>query len=163
LRHSLSRQQTGAFPLIVPSPASASQKAESSEEVGDNDFNALRYFGNLSPWYSNIDGYGLSDSSPSIPSGCEITQVHLLYRHGARYPSASHSVGCGDDVSMRSAATGAPPSAFAAKLSNATTFNATGPAAFLNSWQLGIGAELLTPFGRLQNFVRALARVSNFG
>jgi hypothetical protein len=63
----------------------------------------------------------------------------LYFRHGARYPT-----------------TGAPPSAFAAKLhaasQNGTGFTATGSLDFLSSWQYKLGAELLTPFGRKQNF-----------
>jgi hypothetical protein len=62
-----------------------------------------------------------------------------LYRHGARYPT-----------------TGSLPTAFSAKLQQATKsmqgFNATGDLSFLNGWTYKLGAELLTPFGRLQNF-----------
>ena len=61
----------------------------------------------------------------------------LLYRHGARYPTS-----------------GAAPSTFAAKVANATKvgFNTTGELAFLSNWTYKLGAELLTPFGRSQNF-----------
>lgn len=48
------------------------------------------------------------------------------------------------------------PTTFSAKLQQATQsytgFNATGDLAFLNDWTYKLGAELLTPFGRLQNF-----------
>lgn len=67
------------------------------------------------------------------------TYSHILYRHGARYPT-----------------TGSLPTAFSAKLQNAVKssqgLNATGDLAFLNDWTYKLGAELLTPFGRLQNF-----------
>lgn len=43
--------------------------------------------------------YGLPDASPLIPEGCNIVQMQLLYRHGARYPTS-----------------GAAPSTFAQKL-----------------------------------------------
>jgi len=68
---------------------------------------------------------------------CEITQVHYLYRHGARYPSV-----------------GALPSTFAKKLNASVHGNvsASGPLSFLNTWTYKLGAELLTPFGRLQNY-----------
>ncbi|KAL8292819.1 hypothetical protein RQP46_000513 [Phenoliferia psychrophenolica] len=95
---------------------------------------------NLSPQYS-VDSavYGLPGASPAVPEHCEAVQVHYYYRHGARYPT-----------------TGAAPSAFAAKVHNATqtnaSFAATGPLSFLNSWTYALGAELLTPFGRQQNF-----------
>lgn len=45
------------------------------------------------------------------------------------------------------------PTAFSAKLQQAAkSFNATGDLSFLNDWTYKLGAELLTPFGRLQNF-----------
>ena len=99
-----------------------------------------RQWGNLSPAYSvNSSVYGLESASGLVPDQCEITQVILYFRHGARYPT-----------------TGAPPSAFAAKLQaasqNATGFSATGDLDFLQTWQYKLGAELLTPFGRKQNF-----------
>jgi hypothetical protein len=61
-----------------------------------------------------------------------------LYRHGARYPTS-----------------GAAPATFAGKVVNATKnggFSASGDLSFLANWTYGLGAELLTPFGRSQNF-----------
>jgi hypothetical protein len=93
----------------------------------------------LSPWYSlSSADFGLPNANPLTPAGCTINQVHLLYRHGARYPT-----------------TGAAPSTFAQKLNNATKaggFNVSGDVAFLANWTYKLGAELLTPFGRSQNF-----------
>lgn len=63
----------------------------------------------------------------------------LLYRHGARYPTS-----------------GAAPATFAQKLHNATrngTLTFSGDLAFLGDWTYKLGAELLTPFGRSQNFM----------
>ncbi len=93
--------------------------------------------------------YGLPDASPLIPAGCDIVQVHLLYRHGARYPT-----------------TGAAPSSFAQKLLNATQargFSVTGELAFLSDWTYKLGAELLTPFGRSQNFNLGIAYRQLYG
>ena len=115
-----------AAPISGPTPAN---------------FSLPRNWGNLSPWYTVPSSfYGLPKASPLLPAGlnCEITQIHYLYRHGARYPTS-----------------GSAPTAFSAKVVNATTqggFNASGPLAFLNDWEYKLGAELLTPFGRLQNF-----------
>jgi hypothetical protein len=85
----------------------------------------------------SVDSFGLPQASQLIPHGCKITQVHLVHRHGARYPTS-----------------GSPPAAFAAKLHNATVagtgFTATGDLEFLNTWTYKLGAELLTPFGRQQ-------------
>lgn len=119
-----------AFPLAVPQP-------HGSSSFGDK-FDITKYWGNLSPWYSvSSADYGLSEASPLIPDGCTINQMLLLYRHGARYPTS-----------------GAGPSTFAQKVHNATAsgFNVTGELAFLADWTYKLGAELLTPFGRSQNF-----------
>jgi hypothetical protein len=74
-----------------------------------------------------------------VPDGCDITQVLLLYRHGARYPTS-----------------GAAPGTFAQKVVNATKtggLSFSGELSFLSNWTYKLGAELLTPFGRSQNFL----------
>jgi hypothetical protein len=85
--------------------------------------------------------FGLPDASPLVPEGCAINAVNILHRHGARYPTS-----------------GSPPAAFAAKLhaaaNTAAGFSASGPLDFLNTWTYKLGAEVLTPFGRQQLFVR---------
>lgn len=129
------------FPLVASQP-------HGKAAFGD-DFDITKYWGNLSPWYSvSSADYGLPDASPLIPEGCDIVQMHLLYRHGARYPT-----------------TGAPPSAFAQKLVNATAkgFAVTGELGFLSEWSYKLGAELLTPFGRSQNFNLGVAYRQLYG
>ncbi|KAH9837054.1 histidine phosphatase superfamily [Rhodofomes roseus] len=102
-------------------------------------FEVIRSWGNLSPWFSvGSNAFGLATANPQVPAGCELEQVHLLHRHGARYPTSS-------DL----------PTLFAAHLhaaANSTGFSATGPLEFLNTWTYKLGAELLTPFGREQLF-----------
>ncbi|KIR56112.1 acid phosphatase [Cryptococcus gattii Ru294] len=129
------------YPLVADQPSNSSS----------GNFDVFKYWGNLSPWYSVPSSfYGLNDTSPLIPDGCSVTQVHLLYRHGARYPTS-----------------GAGPSTFAAKLATAAAqgggFNATGDLSFLNTWTYKLGAELLTPFGRLQNFELGVAFRQQYG
>ncbi|KAH0378509.1 phosphoglycerate mutase-like protein, partial [Aureobasidium melanogenum] len=119
-----------AFPLAVPQP-------HGSSAFGDK-FDITKYWGNLSPWYSvSSADYGLDEANPLIPDGCTINQMLLLYRHGARYPTS-----------------GAGPSTFSQKVRNATAsgFNVIGELTFLADWTYKLGAELLTPFGRSQNF-----------
>ena len=116
------------YPLVQPAVAETSMK--------NNSFNPVRYWGNLSPWWSVGGAWGLPDASAMVPTGCELTQVHILHRHGARYPTS-----------------GSASSEFAAKIHAAATssgFKASGPLAFLNTWTYKLGAELLTPFGREQ-------------
>lgn len=119
------------FPLVAPVPHG---------ESASSAFDIRKYWGNLSPWYSvSSADYGLPDASPLIPSGCDIVQLHVLYRHGARYPTE-----------------GAAPASFAEKIANATKdggFTVTGDLSFLADWTYKLGAELLTPFGRTQVFL----------
>ncbi|CAD6906085.1 unnamed protein product [Tilletia controversa] len=108
-----------------------------------SDFNPFKHMGPLSP-YSSSDGFGIDDATyRDVPHGlaesngsCVLDQVHILHRHGARYPT-----------------TDAPPrklSTFLASLSSSKSVQFTGPLAFLSSWKYRLGAELLTPVGRGQ-------------
>jgi len=79
-----------------------------------------------------------------LPEQCTVQQVHLLHRHGARYPTSS-------------ATEGAP--AFGATIANISkvthpdsNFSATGPLSFLNTWQYELGAEVLVPVGTQELF-----------
>lgn len=114
------------YPLVAPAAADANAK----------EFDVLHYLGNYSPMQS-VHSFGLPEASPQIPEGCDLKQVHLLHRHGARYPTTG----------------GVGPAAFAAKIHSAASssgFSATGPLEFLNTWTYKLGAEILTPFGREQ-------------
>jgi hypothetical protein len=53
-------------------------------------FDIFRHWGNLTPFYSvPSDSFGISsDTGPEIPNGCVLKGVHILHRHGARYPTA---------------------------------------------------------------------------
>ncbi|KAJ6496230.1 acid phosphatase [Mycena sanguinolenta] len=112
------------FPLVEP--ATSDKKK----------FDVIHSWGNLSPFQSG--NLGLTKSSAKIPAGCSLQQVHLLHRHGARYPTS-----------------GSAPAQFAAALHAAAAagnLSASGPLAFLNTWTYKLGAEILTPFGRAQLF-----------
>ncbi|KAL0951349.1 hypothetical protein HGRIS_008053 [Hohenbuehelia grisea] len=101
------------------------------------DFDVMQHAAHLSP-FNSVDSFGL-DTSPQIPKSCSLKQVHLLHRHGARYPTE-----------------GAAPAAFSKKLNAAATadggFTATKELKFLNTWTYKLGGETLTPFGRAQLF-----------
>ncbi|KAH9847412.1 phosphoglycerate mutase-like protein [Lenzites betulinus] len=130
------------YPLISP--------VEAQKTVQKPSFNPSRSWGNLSPWFSVGDEFGLPDASQVVPAGCELTQVHLLHRHGARYPSA------GDDSS-----------GFAKALHKAATspggFKASGPLEFLNTWNYKLGTDILTAFGRQQLFDLGIAFRVKYG
>jgi hypothetical protein len=57
------------------------------DEFKDNKFDLLKKWGNLSPWYSNPVGTFGVETGLEIPDGCSVTGLHLLHRHGARYPT----------------------------------------------------------------------------
>lgn len=130
-----------SFPLVAPQPKGSDSHSK---------FDITRYWGNLSPWYSlRSADYGLPDASPLIPEGCEITQVLLLYRHGARYPTS-----------------GAAPEKFAQKVANATKTGSlafSGELSFLSDWTYKLGAELLTPFGRSMLFMLGIQTRQMYG
>ena len=71
---------TGAAQLVIPETP--------GQKDYPNKFDLLKHWGNLSPWYSVGKGtFGL-DSTPEAPEGCSVTGLHLLHRHGARYPTS---------------------------------------------------------------------------
>ncbi|TFK77210.1 phosphoglycerate mutase-like protein [Pluteus cervinus] len=119
-------ENNNIFPLIKPTTADKQPN-----------FDITQHWGNLSPWQSQ-QSFGLQNATPVIPSGCMLNQVHLVHRHGARYPTS-----------------GEPASVFPAELQaavQARNVSASGPLTFLNTWTFKLGAELLTPFGRSQLF-----------
>jgi hypothetical protein len=72
---------TGAAQLVVPSTLQEGTKSKKG-------FDLFKEWGNLSPWYSVKRGAFGVDSDPGAPDGCNITGLHLLHRHGARYPTS---------------------------------------------------------------------------
>lgn len=72
---------TGAPQLVKPPSLAKSGPKKAGYDL-------FKLWGNLSPWYSVGKGtFGL-DSGPEAPDSCRITGLHLLHRHGARYPTA---------------------------------------------------------------------------
>ncbi|CAF1226923.1 unnamed protein product [Didymodactylos carnosus] len=53
-------------------------------------FDKSRYWGNLSP-YHPADGFGVEYNE--IPSDCKVSQVHILHRHGQRFPTSEFDDG----------------------------------------------------------------------
>lgn len=141
MEYPYNRGPTNQFPLVAPQPHGNSATADK--------FDITKYWGNLSPWYSlSSADYGLPDANPLAPQGCSVTQVHLLYRHGARYPTS-----------------GAAPAKFGDKIANATKdgLKVRGDLEFLSDWTYKLGGELLTPFGRGQEFLLGLQHRQLYG
>ncbi|KAI0029734.1 phosphoglycerate mutase-like protein [Vararia minispora EC-137] len=124
--------QTSAPGLLAPPTLHAGQRPS-------KDFDLLKKWGNLSPWYSVRQGAFGIDSSPEAPESCRVTGLHFVHRHGARYPTSWASYG--------------GPSLLAGRLhKTATNWTAKGELEFLNDWTYKLGEEVLTPFGRQQLF-----------
>ncbi|KAI9620352.1 hypothetical protein KEM48_008175 [Puccinia striiformis f. sp. tritici PST-130] len=105
----------------------------------DPDFIVSRHWGNLSPMFSlPSNTFGIK-TGPETPHGCSIDQLHLLHRHGARYPT--------EDTLLPK---------FGKLIHNAQdngTFQATGD----------LRSEVLTPFGRSQMFQLGVSYRQKYG
>ena len=140
--------QAGAAQLVPPPkfhkhPHSVND--DNVEEEGshhhykaERPFNLFRSWGNLSPWYSVPRGAFGIDGTAEPPSGCVVTALHLLHRHGARYPTAwctyLHFLTI-LIVMYSCAADYGGPAKFATRLHESTSqWEATGKLAFLNEW-----------------------------
>lgn len=70
---------SGAPHLVSPFMQQANATAK--------EFDLFKHWGNLAPWFSVGRGaFGL-DSGPEVPDKCSIDGLHLVHRHGARYPT----------------------------------------------------------------------------
>ncbi|KAI0373827.1 phytase [Pilatotrama ljubarskyi] len=134
---------TGAEPALVhtapayPAHSGAPHLLHPSALHNTTSFDIFTHWGNLSPWFSvPSSAFGIH-ASPHPPHGCRVTALHLLHRHGARYPTGQASYG--------------GPANFSARLAHyPASWNARGQLAFLNDWTYKLGEEILTPFGRQQ-------------
>jgi hypothetical protein len=98
-------------------------------------------WGQLTPYHDNNDGYfGVQDVG--IPNGCQIEQVHLIERHGSRFPTSSFDDGSNDEN-------------FGSKIANWTRDHPnakfSGPLSFLNSWHYVMSQSLLVSRGAVQS------------
>jgi len=133
---------TGAAQLVLPSTLH-----EGSKKKG---FDLFKKWGNLSPWYSVKRGAFGINSDPGAPEGCKVTGLHLLHRHGARYPTSYSAYG--------------GPTKLAHRLNKAAAdWTARSDLDFLNGWTYKLGEEVLTPFGRQQLFDLGISTRLKYG
>ena len=108
---------TGAPHLLSPLALVKNVSDQSSEPP----FDIFKHWGNLSPWFSVERGSFGVDSGPEAPESCRVTGLHLLHRHGARYPTEWASYG--------------GPANFSGRLHNAAAgWNGSGDLEFMNDW-----------------------------
>ena len=136
--------RTGAEPAVIatapyyPMHTDAAELVVPGRKMHDKHtkFDLLKHWGHESPWYSVGKGtFGL-DSEPDAPKACRITGLHLLLRHGARYPPHSCAL---SPLLVRTTSNPffckAVSAKFAARLNAAASkWNASGDLAFLNEW-----------------------------
>ncbi|CAL5867608.1 uncharacterized protein PFLUO_LOCUS1827 [Penicillium psychrofluorescens] len=143
---------TGAAPFLAEvNPAPFGQATyipnaplETSEPIaGANGRNIFHLMGDLSPYFSPSEGFGV-DEYP-LPKGASIGHMHMLQRHGARYPSAEEGLG-----------------AWAAGIVNSGAVF-TGELEFLNDWTYKLGEEILVPQGRQELFDSGILNFYNYG
>ena len=112
-----------------------------------NNSNVFQLMGQLSSYFPNPVGFGVSEYP--IPPGANLTTVHLLSRHGSRYPTSDSSV-----------------STFGSKVYNLTrtgTAQWGGALSFLTNWQYTLGSEILVPRGRQELFDSGVLFYYNYG
>ncbi|KAH8697078.1 histidine phosphatase superfamily [Talaromyces proteolyticus] len=101
------------------------------------------HMGNLSPYRPNADGFGVDEYA--LPYGSNITQIHMVHRHGSRYPTSKPGVV--DRIN--------------GFIENGTVF--TGNLSFLNSWTYQLGENELTVRGRQELFDSGILHYYNYG
>ncbi|RAH67258.1 histidine phosphatase family protein [Aspergillus aculeatinus CBS 121060] len=146
---------TGAAPFLAESnPAPFGNAAyvpnaplETSEPIqGAKGRNIFHLMGDLSPYFSPPEGFGVNEHP--LPKGAYITQMHMLQRHGARYPSSSEGL-----------------DTWGAAIANATAKGHmfSGKLEFLNQWSYNLGKEILVPQGRQELFDAGVLNFYNYG
>ncbi|EGW31669.1 uncharacterized protein SPAPADRAFT_62282 [Spathaspora passalidarum NRRL Y-27907] len=75
-------------PSLLLAGQSIFQDVASPQQASTEQYNIIKYLGGSAP-YRQRTGFGISTS---IPEECSIEQVHLLSRHGERYPSKRDGV-----------------------------------------------------------------------
>ncbi|RPD81516.1 phosphoglycerate mutase-like protein [Lentinus tigrinus ALCF2SS1-7] len=137
---------TGAPHLLSPLSLEKNLSAMDSKPS----FDIFKHWGNLSPWFSVERGSFGVDSGPEAPDTCRVTGLHLLHRHGARYPTEWASYG--------------GPANFSGRLhNNAAGWNTSGDLEFMNDWTYKLGEEILTPFGRQQLYDLGVSMRMKYG
>ncbi|KAH8087891.1 phosphoglycerate mutase-like protein [Cristinia sonorae] len=138
---------TGAPHLVSPSSFVSKHNSSSSSS---SHFDLFKHWGNLSPWFSVGKGTFGVDSTPEAPETCQITGLHFLHRHGARYPTGWAAYG--------------GPANFSSRLHNsASKWETHGALSFMNDWTYKLGEEVLTPFGRQQLFDLGVSMRTKYG
>ncbi|GCB27498.1 3-phytase A [Aspergillus awamori] len=141
--------QTNPAPFGNPATYTANHPLETSQPIrGAKDRNIFHHMGILSPYYPRADGFGV-DEFPR-PKGSNITQMHMLHRHGSRYPNKDE----GDDFAN-----------WIKAITNATAHGAVfkDELSFIHDWTYSLGADMLTTRGREDLLESGILNFFNYG
>ncbi|PKI84653.1 hypothetical protein MVES1_001877 [Malassezia vespertilionis] len=125
-------------------PKDADQDKANSDDI-------FRNLGTTSPYRAADDLFPETNQYRNLPDECVIKQVHVVHRHGARYPTSETSEG-------------APM--FGEVIANATKDNklgASGDLDFLKQWKYPIGAEVLVHQGAQELFDSGVKMFYDYG
>lgn len=115
-------------------------------------FNPFRHMGPLSPYYSaqwgSVDNAKYLATPRTSGGMCTLSQVHILHRHGSRYPTGGAPTQLVRDLVQKRGETHAEFS---------------GPLAFLNTYEYRVGEELLVPLGREQLHMSGVKSAIDYG
>ncbi|SPO28999.1 related to 3-phytase A precursor [Ustilago trichophora] len=153
----------GASPFLAVTDRIPGELKDSSIETRwkplnateDCTYNIFHHLGNESPYFSSPIFAEFQKEHARLPEQCTVKQVHILHRHGARYPTSYATEGApyfGQVIANVS------------KLTNPNSnFSASGPLAFLNDWKYELGAEVLNPIGNQQLFDSGVHHFYQYG
>ncbi|KAL9115209.1 MAG: hypothetical protein Q9227_001003 [Pyrenula ochraceoflavens] len=141
--------QTNPAPFGDPASFAPNQPLETALPIeGDSSKTSIfTLTGQLSSYFPNPVGFGVNEYA--LPPGVNISQVHTVHRHGARYPTGDSSV-----------------STFGSLIQNITgngTAKFSGDLAFLNNRSYKLGSEILVPRGRQELFDSGVLHYYNYG
>ena len=148
-----SHAQPGEDHAHGPGDMHVDDPAKSADEVSNgHSSDQMRYWGNLRPYTAN-EPHSFGVAKVGVPKSCHIEQVHILHRHGSRYPTGGPLDGANFER-------------FADKLSTVQSKNEgnfTGPLEYLNRWNLELGTDLLLPLGASQLQASGAATWTRYG
>ncbi|KAF2136563.1 uncharacterized protein K452DRAFT_322332 [Aplosporella prunicola CBS 121167] len=129
----LAETNAAPFPSVSYIPP---QPLETQVPIAGNKHNGnvFQHMGELSHYFPSPDGFGVDEFA--LPPATNISALHMLHRHGARYPTSG---------------TGAEK--LGKRIADASgKFEATGKLAFLEGWEYKLGKEILVPIGKQELF-----------
>ena len=111
----------------------------------------FRNLGAQSPYHPADDLFPETNAYQNVPEQCEIKQVHILHRHGARNPTDGPNEGIGLlGQKVRNA-------------SKAGKLKATGDLAFLKHWNYSLGEAVLVHQGAKECFDSGVKMYYDYG